>query len=201
MANPRFVRVLAVFSVALLHGCAEPRDPRPDGDLDDPDIANVEETDGTPAAAGPCAPEAYAVSDALSVYGCAPQIDAVIDAVIDAEGNLVDDATAAGDLAALTPDPLEATNGRRLKRCRWSSFTDTAKSMLVMCPAEKHIVSGGCFAQTRMVNSAPFESQTIGNLPEAGERYQDVSPTSGWLCTYEGPTQSAGQKAAALCCE
>ena len=94
-----------------------------------------------------------------------------------------------------------ATKGRRLKNCTWVSFTDTAKTMMAQCPAETHVVSGGCLAQTRIVNSAPFESSNNTNLPEHDERFQDVTAQSGWACTYEGPTQTAGQKAVALCCE
>jgi len=181
-------------AVALLHGCAGSSEPVPELAASDADPTDAVDGLEAGAPAEPCAREAYAVSDALTVYGCEAQVDAVVGD----DGRLPH----ASETDALSADiePLEAAQGRRLKECQWSSFTDTAKTMLVMCPAEKHVVSGGCYAQTRMVNSAPFESQSVGDLPEHDERYQDLDDVSGWLCTYEGPTQSAGQKAAALCC-
>lgn len=140
----------------------------------------------------PCQPSAHSVSGSVAVFGCDAQVDGL---------TLSEDHEESLDsLAANAGDPLSATTGRRLKDCRWSSFIDSANTMLVMCPGERHVVSGGCFSQATMLNSAPFEFQTAGNLPEQGERYQDLGATSGWMCTYDGPVQSAGQQAAALCC-
>ncbi len=31
-------------------------------------------------------------------------------------------------------------------------FIDTANTMLVLCPGERHVVSGGCFSQAKMLN-------------------------------------------------
>ena len=158
------------------------------------DAADFEATDTStvdpPVESRECLRETYALSDSTSAHGCSYQIDALIAGV----------PTAGDTLAAAAPDPLSAANGRRLKECTWASYVDTANTMLVLCPDDRHVVSGGCYAQRRLLNSAPFESQTAANLPEADERVQDVTALSGWACTYDGPYQSAGQSAAALCC-
>jgi hypothetical protein len=127
----------------------------------------------------------------LVVLGVAcdqPEPATTIDETDDTTG-----ASAAPPVALLEP-------GKRLKNCTWSSFTDTAKVMMVTCPANTHVVSGGCLSQTRMVASAPWEDNTVGDLPEDGEKYQSVSDQNGWLCIYEDPYPS-GQMATALCCE
>jgi hypothetical protein len=104
-----------------------------------------------------------------------------------------------GNVVQTAPGPTLLEPGKRLHDCTWTTFTDTAKVMLATCPADTHVVSGGCMSQTRMLASAPWETY-VGDLPEHGERYQDVADTNGWMCIYDGPYPS-GQIATALCCE
>ena len=130
-----------------------------------------------------CAYEVRRLADDVELYACAsapvsPRIDV--------------------DLAVDNDPVLEP--GKRLHACTWHTFTATSKTMLVACPAESHVVSGGCMSQTPMLVSAPWENDTLGDLPERGERYQHVSDANGWMCIYEGSPPS-GQSATALCCE
>jgi len=182
---------MVVLLIAVLPGCGEP----------DPSLAFEASSSGGPVrsqgeeAQGPlaCVRETHHPEAGIAIFGCADQAAAVrsspgAEPLPDVDLQLAVDASM----------PIEP--GKRLHDCEWSSFIDTAKAMLVICPGEKHIVSGGCMSQTQMLVSAPWENNTVGDLPENGERYQDVGAPNGWLCIYEDPAPS-GQIATALCCE
>ena len=186
--------------IALVLGTAAPACDAPAGpeeDSDSPALAGDLDAGSAESAesAESCVPETYALSDSMSVHGCATQIDALVRADVPPP-----DVAPSDSLSAGVPDPLEATNGRRLKECSWGSYVDTQQTMMILCPDDKHVVAGGCYGQARLLNSAPVEAQTAGNLPEDNERVQDVTALSGWMCSYDAPTGSAGQNAAVLCC-
>jgi hypothetical protein len=143
-------------------------------------------------AATQCARVVHELPGGVAIQGCEHQVEAV------RNSDPIDPLWAVDIDAAGTSQSFQP--GKRLHACEWHSFIDTAKVMMVTCPDNSHVVSGGCMSQTPMLVSAPWEDNTLGNLPEDSERYQDVGDPNGWVCIYDGPWPS-GQIATVLCCE
>lgn len=194
---PRPAATLLVLA-AMLAACDDPRGPT---EIDDVERRDSEgpHTDGGAEQdrATQCAREVHELPGGVAIQGCEHQVEAVrASALPDSPDSLPElDIDVRGTGTSLPFQP-----GKRLHTCEWHSFVDTAKAMMVTCPDGSHVVSGGCMSQTPMLVSAPWEHNTLGNLPEDSERYQDVGDPNGWVCIYDGPWPS-GQIATVLCCE